>query len=81
MLTRFWDRWKKEYLIKLSENRKVKLQKFNSSQIPLKDVVLAEDERQFRLIWRVGIAEELLQGKMFKFQMLQGEFHFKETCE
>ena len=29
----------------------------------LKDAVITEEERQCRLIWRVGIVEELLQGK------------------
>ena len=63
ILNHFWNRWTKEYLINLRENHKVKLQKFNSSQIQLKVVVIVEEERQSRPMWRVGIAEELLQGK------------------
>ena len=47
-LNHFWDRWKKEYLINLRENRKVKLQKFNRPQLQLKHVVIAEEERQSR---------------------------------
>ena len=33
ILNHFWDRWWKEYLINLTENHKVKLQKFNRPQI------------------------------------------------
>ena len=57
------DRWRKKYLINLKENHKIKLQKFNRPQIPLKDVVIVEEDRQSRPMWRVGIVEELLQGK------------------
>ena len=57
------DRWRKEYLINLKENHKIKLQKFNRPQIPLKDVVIVEEDRQSRPMWRVGIVEELLQEK------------------
>ena len=59
----FWDHWGKEYLINLRENHKVKLQKFNRPQIQLKDAVIVEEERQSRSMWRVGLVEELLQGK------------------
>ena len=57
------DRWRKEYLINLKENHKIKLQKLNRPQIPLKDVVIVEEDRQSRPVWRVGIVEELLQEK------------------
>ena len=63
ILNHFWDHWRKEYLINLRENHKVKLQKFNRPQKQLKDVVIVEEERQSRSVWRVGIVEELLQGK------------------
>ena len=39
------------------------MQKFNRPQIQLKDVVILEEEWQSRSMWRVGIVEELLQGK------------------
>ena len=63
ILNHFWARWRKEYLINLRENHKVKLQKFNRPQIQLKDAVIVEEERQSRSMWRVGLVEELFQGK------------------
>ena len=47
----------------MRDRHKVKLHKFNSPQIQLKDVVIVEEERQSRSMWRFGIVEELLQGK------------------
>ena len=47
----------------MRDRDKVKLHKFNSPQIQLKDVVIVEEERQSRSMWRVGVVEELLQGR------------------
>ena len=63
ILNHCWSCWKKEYLIKMRDRHKVKLHKFNSPQIQLKDVVIVEEERQSRSMWRVGVVEELLQGR------------------
>ena len=63
ILNHFCDRWRKEHLINLRENHKVKLQKFNRPQIQLKDIVIAEEEKQSRSMWKAGIVEELLLGK------------------
>ena len=54
ILNHCWNRLKIEYL---------KLQKFNSPQIQLKGAVIVEEERESKSMWKVGIVEELLQGK------------------
>ena len=59
ILNHFRGPWKKEYLINLRENHKVKLQKFIARKI----VVTVEEERQSKSMWRVGIIEKLLKGK------------------
>ena len=46
----------------MRDRHKVKLHKLNSPQIQLKDVIV-EEERQSRSMWRVGVVEELLQGR------------------
>ena len=63
ILNHCWNRLKIEYLINLREHYKVKLQKFNSPQIQLKGAVIVEEERESKSMWKVGIVEELLQGK------------------
>ena len=75
ILNHCWYRSKKEYLMNLREHHKFKLQKFNRSQIQLKDVLIVEEERQPRSMWRFGIAEELLQGKDGKIRGAKVRIH------
>ena len=61
ILSLFWNRWKKEYLVGLREAHKSG--KHKSSNIDKGDVVLVQDENMKRGMWKIAIVEDLIVGK------------------
>ena len=59
----FWERWCKEYLVNLRESQRISSVNNNLPAVCLKDIVLVEDEKLPRSMWRVGIVEELYKGE------------------
>jgi hypothetical protein len=63
-IERFWQRWKKEYLVELrtahSTNKKSLR---NSGNISEGDIVVVHDDNQRRGFWKLGVVEELFQGR------------------
>ncbi|KAE8287221.1 hypothetical protein D5F01_LYC15190 [Larimichthys crocea] len=61
LLTDFWTRWKREYLLELRSAHTSK----NSHSTPLKegDLVLIGEDRTPRQIWKTGIVKELFPGR------------------
>ena len=58
----FWERWKRKYLVGLRESHRMKRERFNKSEIQLKDVVIVHEEKIPRLCWKLGIVEKLIQS-------------------
>ena len=61
VLNQFWNHWKRDYLVELRENQRYRGSRV-SSPVTLGDIVLIHDETP-RGMWRLGIIEELIQGK------------------
>ena len=61
ILSLFWNRWKKEYLVGLREAHKSG--KHKSPNIDKGDVVLVQDENMKRGMWKIAIVEDLIVGK------------------
>ena len=59
----FWERWKKEYLTNLRENKKINTQNPNQPIINVVDIVLISEEKLPRSAWRIRIIQELIIGK------------------
>ena len=61
VLIHFWNRWQKEYLRELREYRHNK--KSTGDEIFLGDIVLIEDGKLRRSMWRIGKIVELIYSK------------------
>ena len=62
LITHFWDRWRKEYVLNLREYQKVVLPREQYPRIEVGDVVLIEEGRVPRSAWRLGKVEGLIKG-------------------
>ena len=62
LLTKFWNRWNREYLTELREFHNCR-NRLPSRQISVGEVVLIGDEKLPRNRWRMGIVTELVCGK------------------
>ncbi len=62
LLTRFTQRWKKEYVVGLMEVFKSK-QILNRVSLSIGDIVLMKNEQTKRCFWKMGKITELLPGK------------------
>ena len=65
-INRFWNRWRKEYLVNLREYQKTQIKDDNRQVISVGDVVLIEEDKVPRFCWRIGLVERL------SFQNMQG---------
>ena len=66
IINRFWNRWRKEYLVNLREYQKTQIKDDNRQVISVGDVVLIEEDKVPRFCWRIGLVERL------SFQNMQG---------
>ena len=62
IITHFWNRWYKEYVVNLRETHKHNSQNQHQQHIRLNDIVRIHDENLPRLTWRKGIVVKLLNG-------------------
>ena len=62
LLTKFWNRWNREYLTELREFHNCR-NRLPSRQVSVGEVVLTGDEKLPRNRWRMGIVTELICGK------------------
>lgn len=63
ILEHFWQRSKKEYLVNLREQQRHKMPNRNQSVIEKNDVVIVQEEKQPRSIWKLGVVTELFKGR------------------
>ena len=61
-LDRFWERWRKEYLINLRERYHYGKQSPNALKIHTGDIVIVHTEQDARGFWRLGRVKELITG-------------------
>ena len=59
---RFWDRWKKEYLVNLREYQKIKHPNKHQQIVNVKDIVIVQEDKMPRFAWKVGIVEQIVKG-------------------
>ena len=63
VLSKFWRRWKKEYLLELREHhRSQRITRGNDAEVQVGAVVTVFDESHPRGMWRLGVVERLLTG-------------------
>ena len=58
----FRDRWKKEYLVNLREDQKIKHPNKYQQIVNVKDIVKVQEDKIPRSVWKVGITEEVIKG-------------------
>lgn len=61
-INRFWERWRKEYLVGLREVHAQHKKRSHSQQLSAGDVVVIHSDNQPRCMWKLGKVEELLTG-------------------
>ena len=59
---RFWDHWKKEYLVNLREYQKIKHPNKHQQIVNVKDIVIVQEDKMPRSAWKVGIVEQVIKG-------------------
>ena len=57
-----WKRWKTEYIRSLRERHNMKA-KDKDQQIKIGQVVMIHDEEKNRGVWKIGVVEQLIQGR------------------
>ena len=62
IVSHFWDRWKKEYLVNLREYQKIKHPNKHQQIVNVKDIVTVQEDKMPRSAWKVGIVEEVIKG-------------------
>lgn len=62
-LAKFWERWRKEYLLELREAHRYHRGHPNPSQVSLGDVVIVHSTDQPRGSWKLGRITKLLAGQ------------------
>ena len=63
VLNRFWERWKREYLLELRESHRYHRGHINPSRVSVDDVVVVHSTDQPRGFWKLGRIMELLVGR------------------
>ena len=61
LLSHFWNRWRREYLTDLREKHRE-----NNNEpvkINIEDIVLVQEDKVKRGLWKVAIVEEIIKGK------------------
>ena len=61
-INRFWERWRKEYLVGLREAHRLQKRTSHAPQLSVGDVVIIHSDDQPRGLWKLGLVEELLTG-------------------
>ena len=61
VISHFWERWRKDYLLLLREMQRYTKKKAGESP-SVHDVVIVHDEKQPRQQWLLGKIEQLLPG-------------------
>ena len=61
-ITDFWDRWRKEYIIRLREYQKIVQPNDNLPRINIGDIVIVHEKFQPRTLWKMGIIEDVIKG-------------------
>ena len=63
-MSKFWKRYKDEYLTGLRENHHLmQVHSSNGKFVAISDLVLVHNEKQPRLLWRMGKVEDLIKGE------------------
>ena len=65
LLSHFWERWRKEYLVNLRESHKTAKAATTKGEHPtvqIGDVVVIEEGNMLRSSWKLGKIEELVKG-------------------
>ena len=63
-MSKFWKRWKDEYLTGLRKShRLMQVHGSNGKFVAISDLVLVQNEKQPRLLWRMGKVEDLIKGE------------------
>ncbi|KAL2098667.1 hypothetical protein ACEWY4_005147 [Coilia grayii] len=61
LMTNFWNRWRKEYLLHLKSARRCDTQQ--PSSLKVEDVALIKEDNAPRQSWKLGKIEELFPGR------------------
>ena len=62
--SKFWKRWKDEYLTGLrGSHHLMQVPGSNGKFVAISDLALVNDEKQPRLLWRMGKVEDLIKGE------------------
>ena len=59
---RFWERWRREYLVGLREVHMRRQRKSSSPRVSVGDIVIVHNDDQPQGMWKLGRIEELLVG-------------------
>ena len=62
-VSRFWTRWRKEYLLELRNFHTLTKRDWRSREVSVEDVVIVFDDNQSRGFWRPGLVMELIVGR------------------
>ena len=62
-VNRFWERWRKEYLLELRESHRYSRGHLNPSHVSVGDIVIVHSTKQPRGFWKLGRIKELLIGR------------------
>ena len=62
-INRFWERWRREYLVELREAHRQRGKNSSMPKISIGDVVVIHDDDQARCMWKLGRVLKLLTGE------------------
>ena len=62
-VSRFWTRWRKEYLLELRNSHTLTERDRRSREVSVGDVAIVFDDNQSRGFWRLGLVMELIVGR------------------
>ena len=63
VLSKFWRRWKREYLLELREHHRTRcVTRGSDAELQVGAVVTVFDDSHPRGMWRLGVLEELISG-------------------
>jgi hypothetical protein len=61
-INRFWERWRREYLLELREAHRQHKGDARATRISVGDIVIVHNEDQPRGLWKLGLVEETVIG-------------------
>ena len=61
-INRFWQRWRREYLVELRESHRQRRTNSKGPQVSVGDVMIIHSDDQPRGMWNLGRVEKLLVG-------------------